>query len=38
VTTDIETHPLADANLALTRLAAGRVSGTAVLVTGGAAG
>ena len=32
VATDIETHPLADANLALARLAAGEVSGTAVLV------
>jgi propanol-preferring alcohol dehydrogenase len=30
--TDIETHPLADANLALARLAAGQVAGTAVLV------
>jgi propanol-preferring alcohol dehydrogenase len=30
--TDIETHPLADANLALARLAAGEVAGTAVLV------
>ncbi len=29
--TDIETHPLADANVALARLAAGRVAGTAVL-------
>ncbi len=29
--TDIETHPLADANLALERLAAGKVAGTAVL-------
>ncbi len=32
LTTDIETHPLADANVALARLAAGRVSGTAVLL------
>jgi len=31
LTTDIETHPLADANLALARLAAGKISGTAVL-------
>ncbi len=31
LTTDIETHPLADANVALARLAAGRVAGTAVL-------
>ena len=30
--TDIETHPLAEANTALARLAAGLVSGTAVLV------
>jgi len=30
--TDIETHPLADANVALARLAAGQVSGTAVLL------
>ncbi len=32
IRTDTETHPLADANLALARLAAGEVSGTAVLV------
>jgi len=32
VTTDIETHPLADANVALRRLEAGEVRGTAVLV------
>jgi alcohol dehydrogenase, propanol-preferring len=32
ITTDIETHPLADANVALARLAAGEVRGTAVLV------
>jgi propanol-preferring alcohol dehydrogenase len=31
LTTDIETHPLADANIALARLAAGQVAGTAVL-------
>ena len=36
--TDIETHPLADANTALARLAAGEVAGTAVLVAGPAAG
>jgi propanol-preferring alcohol dehydrogenase len=35
MTTDVETHPLADANTALARLAAGQVSGTAVLVMGG---
>ncbi|MFN8629918.1 MAG: zinc-dependent alcohol dehydrogenase family protein [Chloroflexota bacterium] len=35
IETDIETHPLADANLALARLAAGQVSGTAVLVMEG---
>jgi propanol-preferring alcohol dehydrogenase len=34
ITTDVETHPLADANVALGRLAAGRVAGTAVLVAG----
>ena len=33
ITTDVETHPLADANVALARLAAGQVAGTAVLVT-----
>lgn len=32
---DVETHPLADANVALARLAAGQVSGTAVLVMEG---
>ncbi len=32
--TDTETHPLADANLALARLAAGQVAGTAVLTVG----
>jgi alcohol dehydrogenase, propanol-preferring len=32
ITTDIETHPLGDANLALARLAAGEIAGTAVLV------
>jgi len=32
VTTDVETHPLADANIALRRLEAGEVRGTAVLV------
>jgi propanol-preferring alcohol dehydrogenase len=32
ITTDIETHPLSDANTALARLAAGEVSGTAVLI------
>ena len=35
IETDIEVHPLADANLALARLAAGGVSGTAVLVMDG---
>jgi alcohol dehydrogenase, propanol-preferring len=35
--TDVETHPLADANLALARLAAGEVRGTAVLVVDPAA-
>ncbi len=35
--TDIETHPLADANVALARLAAGQVAGTAVLVVDAAA-
>ena len=35
IQTDVETHPLAEANLALARLAAGRVSGTAVLVMDG---
>jgi propanol-preferring alcohol dehydrogenase len=35
IETDIEAHPLADANLALARLAAGQVSGTAVLVMEG---
>ncbi len=35
IETDIEAHPLADANLALARLAAGQVSGTAVLVMDG---
>jgi propanol-preferring alcohol dehydrogenase len=34
LTTDIETHPLEDANLALGRLAAGQVAGTAVLTIG----
>ena len=34
LTTDVETHPLADANVALARLAAGEVRGTAVLVPG----
>ena len=34
VTTHTEVHPLADANLALARLSAGRVDGAAVLVTG----
>jgi propanol-preferring alcohol dehydrogenase len=34
IRTDVETHPLADANVALERLAAGRVAGTAVLVAG----
>jgi propanol-preferring alcohol dehydrogenase len=38
ITTDIETHPLADANTALARLAAGEVAGTAVLVVDAAAG
>jgi len=33
--TDIETHPLEDANVALARLAAGEVRGTAVLVVDG---
>jgi propanol-preferring alcohol dehydrogenase len=37
ITTDIEVHPLADANLALARLAAGNVAGTAVLVVGAVA-
>ncbi|MEW6223139.1 MAG: zinc-dependent alcohol dehydrogenase family protein [Chloroflexota bacterium] len=32
ITTDVETHPLAAANTALARLAAGQVAGTAVLV------
>jgi alcohol dehydrogenase, propanol-preferring len=32
IETDIETHPLGDANVALARLAAGQVAGTAVLV------
>jgi propanol-preferring alcohol dehydrogenase len=32
ITADVETHPLADANVALARLAAGEVRGTAVLV------
>jgi alcohol dehydrogenase, propanol-preferring len=32
ITTDVETHPLTDANVALARLAAGEVAGTAVLV------
>ena len=32
ITTDVETHALADANVALARLAAGEVRGTAVLV------
>ena len=32
IATDVETHPLADANVALARLAAGEVAGTAVLV------
>ena len=35
INTDTETHPLADANLALARLAAGEISGTAVLVMDG---
>jgi hypothetical protein len=34
VTTRTEVHPLADANLALARLARGEVDGAAVLVTG----
>jgi alcohol dehydrogenase, propanol-preferring len=34
LTTDIETHRLDDANVALQRLAAGQVSGTAVLTVG----
>jgi alcohol dehydrogenase, propanol-preferring len=34
ITTDVERHPLADANIALARLAAGQVAGTAVLVAG----
>jgi len=34
LTTDIETHPLSDANVALERLAAGEVAGTAVLTVG----
>ncbi len=34
LTTDIETHPLEGANLALERLAAGQVAGTAVLTIG----
>jgi propanol-preferring alcohol dehydrogenase len=34
LTTDVETHPLEDANVALARLAGGQVAGTAVLVTG----
>ena len=33
VKTSFETHPLADANLALTRLSRGEVDGAAVLVT-----
>ena len=37
IATDIETHPLADANVALARLAAGEVAGTAVLVVDAAA-
>ena len=32
ITTDVETHPLADANAVLARLAAGEILGTAVLV------
>jgi propanol-preferring alcohol dehydrogenase len=35
IDTDVETHPLADANLALARLAAGQASGTPVLVMEG---
>ncbi len=35
IRTDTETHPLAEANLALARLAAGEVTGTAVLVMDG---
>jgi propanol-preferring alcohol dehydrogenase len=38
ITTDVETHPLAGANLALARLAAGEVRGTAVLVVDPAIG
>ncbi len=34
LTTDVETYPLADANVALARLAAGQVAGTAVLTVG----
>jgi len=34
IATDVETHPLADANAALARLASGRASGTAVLLAG----
>jgi propanol-preferring alcohol dehydrogenase len=33
IRTEFETHPLADANTALTRLARGEVRGAAVLVT-----
>ncbi len=33
--TDVEVHPLGDANVALARLAAGKVAGTAVLVMDG---
>jgi propanol-preferring alcohol dehydrogenase len=38
ITTDVEACPLADANEALARLAAGRVAGTAVLVMDGRPG
>jgi len=31
---EVETHPLADANVALDRLRAGEVRGAAVLLTG----
>ena len=34
VRTEVEVHPLADANEALTRLRDGRVHGASVLVTG----
>ncbi len=35
IETDVETHPLAEANLALARLATGELAGTAVLVMDG---